>query len=216
MCGEQQAKCLTARRVAGSSPRVRGTARTEIRRLQAERFIPACAGNRLCHLRLRQIWPVHPRVCGEQSKSPPQTSPGSGSSPRVRGTDTPSHTLPHPHRFIPACAGNSVDPVAGGATPTVHPRVCGEQVRARPCDPARAGSSPRVRGTAFLDLLDRDFPRFIPACAGNSQPNGIKVPSAPVHPRVCGEQGPTLCQTNAVVGSSPRVRGTGLLTTCVV
>ena len=153
-----------------------------------------------------------------------------GSSPRVRGTPTPSRNA--------------------SRIASVHPRVCGERRPAPGRQPGRRGSSPRVRGTharARRRLL-RD--RFIPACAGNALANWLldwladgssprvrgtprwrcgRTRKSPVHPRVCGERAVAAwnglgagrfipaCAGNApafrerrlaINGSSPRVRGT--------
>ena len=172
------------------------------------RFIPACAGNRLIPLSIGFRYPVHPRVCGEQSKEiAPITNVG-GSSPRVRGTAAPRRSSGSGRRFIPACAGNSVGELMHTCGLTVHPRVCGEQRCAVPIGPRRCGSSPRVRGTVAPASVAREMQRFIPACAGNR----CRWPSFPdrrsVHPRVCGEQ---ICRADPCrcgLGSSPRVRGT--------
>ena len=111
-------------------------------------------------------------------------------------------------RFIPACAGNSLD--WGGRAPIqpVHPRVCGEQ--ALDCHAARrsAGSSPRVRGTGSAHMLRQQGSRFIPACAGNRGFMASVGAAIPVHPRVCGEQFIQSVLAEGGSGSSPRVRGT--------
>ncbi len=53
-----------------------------------------------------------------------------------------------------------------------------------------------------------EFPRFIPACAGNARYAPCRPPPAPVHPRVCGERPCRPLQQARRSGSSPRVRGT--------
>ena len=156
--------------VDGSSPRVRGTELLRYAATITGRFIPACAGNSHRQARSGPDAPVHPRVCGEQLTFRRRHS--AGSSPRVRGTFVRV-------RFIPACAGNSFFIARLRGCFSVHPRVCGEQNRARS---ASYGSSPRVRGT------ERMRSRFIPACAGNREQRTQKA--------------------IAVFGSSPRVRGT--------
>ena len=93
-------------------------------------------------------------------------------------------------RFIPACAGNSLEQATEDISTTVHPRVCGEQGRLLVRYPARRGSSPRVRGTVQLRRQPIDPWRFIPA--------------------VCGEQGSGGYYQFRMAGSSPRVRGTVL------
>src|SRR3546814_7672756 len=69
------------------------------------------------------------------------------------------------------------------------------------------GSSPRVRGTDDLYLLDWMALRFIPACAGNSSRTPPRTPRRAVHPRVCGEQSRWVSRRETSGGSSPRVRG---------
>ena len=90
-----------------------------------------------------------------------------GSSPRVRGTPAAPAPRRGRGRFIPACAGNSLD--------TFFDNV------------ETAGSSPRVRGTRRGRLLQSSGERFIPACAGNSWFKVTKTMRRTVHPRVCGE-----------------------------
>ena len=116
---------------------------------------------------------------------------------------------PMDYRFIPACAGNSQSRPPSCRSPTVHPRVCGEQERVIDIVERDHGSSPRVRGTGCRTTRRRSFCRFIPACAGNRDRSGSRSRTGPVHPRVCGEQHPDLTGFDGRVGSSPRVRGTG-------
>ena len=148
VCGEHYRTLTRAGSRSGSSPRVRGTRRRYGSHEANCRFIPACAGNTTpSHIR-RRLFPVHPRVCGEHIGlgSSPQTP--SGSSPRVRGTHHIDGNKQNFSRFIPACAGNTL-----------------ERTMRSPISP---GSSPRVRGTHLeLALLDQ-LRRFIPACAGNT------------------------------------------------
>ena len=72
------------------------------------------------------------------------------------------------------------------------------------------GSSPRVRGTRYFPCANKQPSRFIPACAGNTEPSAPYSVDVPVHPRVCGEH-TSRADTEALkAGSSPRVRGTRL------
>ena len=177
-----------ARVGAGSSPRARGT-RSRLRPPDA-----AAA--------------VHPRVRGEHCRSGVTARRRSGSSPRARGTR--HHWLQRRRigRFIPACAGNTVEAVTRAARRPVHPRVRGEHGHsANPF--ARMAVHPRVRGEhGRQSRLARWHSRFIPACAGNTRPasprrrrldrfipacagNTSRSPAqrhaATVHPRVRGE-----------------------------
>ena len=153
------------------------------------RFIPACAGNSLGAPAGQCQITVHPRVCGEQVNevTPPRLA--TGSSPRVRGTDTVESVNHGVVRFIPACAGNSFIRLRLVSWSPVHPRVCGEQDITDLRLTIYTGSSPRVRGTAHRLKTSRGLGRFIPACAGNRL---------------------SPCETTLYApGSSPRVRGTG-------
>ena len=121
---------------SGSSPRARGTrCRCGAPRL-IHRFIPACAGNTSAARRSRVSAPVHPRVRGEHH------------STVLRALRS--------RRFIPACAGNTASsPHPSGSCP-VHPRVRGEHTGTL-CAASRTirctGSSPRARGTPFLQAF---------------------------------------------------------------
>ena len=173
---------------AGSSPRVRGTPGRPAPAPRSGRFIPACAGNSARRSTTPSSRSVHPRVCGELTRTWSAACSGVGSSPRVRGTlGGPERTWP-PRRFIPACAGNSPCTRPPRRRRAVHPRVCGELAPREPALSAVDGSSPRVRGTRFPTGGTDDRTRFIPACAGNS-PEWLRW-------RPPGD------------GSSPRVRGT--------
>ena len=160
----------------------------------------------------------------------PVTTRAAGSSPRMRGTGPGHSQRVFISRFIPAYAGNSCPGLINPASPSVHPRVCGEQVTAQRVAVPRSGSSPRMRGTGRLapqeSSGDRFHPRvcgeqpqerraseqrvgFIPAYAGNRASRKSCRQSTPVHPRVCGEQADSCHPTVLDIGSSPRMRGTG-------
>ena len=72
------------------------------------------------------------------------------------------------------------------------------------------GSSPRTRGTGPTLLDELRMHRFIPAHAGNRPANLKRRCRSPVHPRARGEQSGHVLQRCAVIGSSPRTRGTGI------
>ena len=94
---------------------------------------------------------------------------------------------------------------------SVHPRVCGERDAQDLLSDAQAGSSPRVRGTVRADDPEGDLCRFIPACAGNGARKRAGKRTSPVHPRVCGERAVRHHPGRVCAGSSPRVRGTGVV-----
>ena len=172
------------------------------------RFIPACAGNAGRRRSRRSSRQVHPRVCGERPGESRPPFPGSGSSPRVRGTPHTAYAGAITARFIPACAGNATSRSAPPVGASVHPRVCGERLPTRARRQPWLGSSPRVRGTRRQRRGHQPDRRFIPACAGNAPATPPWMPSRPVHPRVCGERTEPFLPAKLDDGSSPRVRGT--------
>ena len=211
VCGELQQPPGGGPQIVGSSPRVRGTPVAGPRRRPVGRFIPACAGNSTTGTRTCASSPVHPRVCGELAVVDLGGREPDGSSPRVRGTRPRAGGSPTEGRFIPACAGNSLESLPLRPPRPVHPRVCGELGKANFSDLVDSGSSPRVRGTPQLVGDPLAGRRFIPACAGNSTPPSraaAAAASAAVHPRVCGELVVLFALAVHPHGSSPRVRGT--------
>ena len=132
----------------------------------------------------------------------------SGSSPRMRGTpDSPSSARSW-LRFIPAYAGNTWTNNKDWGTNPVHPRVCGEHELLAVRPSSDAGSSPRMRGTRRMFVLDVQHARFIPAYAGNTYRKKALASMAAVHPRVCGEHTCQRLWLSQIPGSSPRMRGT--------
>ncbi len=92
-----------------------------------------------------------------------------GSSPRVRGTPKIKEVATVKLRFIPACAGNTRPRADRHREGAVHPRVCGEHANHAIRLVIIPGSSPRVRGTQHYKKGKENKPRFIPACAGNTE-----------------------------------------------
>ena len=87
--------------------------------------------------------------------------------------------------------------------------MCGEQLMSSGKSGTLMGSSPRVRGTEYVDKPLWIAQGIIPACAGNSRwatPQAVHLRD---HPRVCGEQASSTTFCFVVAGSSPRMRGTG-------
>ncbi len=166
-CGEQRVAKPSIQSIAGSSPRVRGTAGAQAQATITGRFIPAGAGNSTWPPAHPGSRPVHPRGCGEQFVGLGSLEIMFGSSPRVRGTGQHGHRFHRWLRFIPAGAGNSCTGSGPSTSRSVHPRGCGEQVASTVRVRWPSGSSPRVRGTVLHDDALIGERRFIPAGAGN-------------------------------------------------
>ncbi len=167
-CGERRSIQGSASAYFGSSPRVRGTPATLQPLIEADRFIPARAGNAGKPDATGPASTVHPRACGERVGASLQADEEDGSSPRVRGTLDSGDLSRRQYRFIPARAGNAFrDPVRRGVQ-SVHPRACGERGKPPMTRTTVIGSSPRVRGTRFKNRIHLHCSRFIPARAGNA------------------------------------------------
>ena len=87
--------------------------------------------------------------------------------------------------------------------------MCGEQDGISYIPANALGSPPRVRGTGAPSKNDNVLPRITPACAGNSSLFAVSGTDLKDHPRVCGEQCVMPIIGRLIVGSPPRVRGTG-------
>ena len=207
VCGEASPSLDQTFSLVGPSPRVRGSRCPAPSCWRARGSIPACAGKPSppCHERCSLR--VHPRVCGEARSKPSSVSRVMGPSPRVRGSPRGTGGGPGCSGSIPACAGK---PSPADAAPTaawVHPRVCGEALKAKADAEMEAGPSPRVRGSHDEQAGDHRGTGSIPACAGKPQAELGGVGVGRVHPRVCGEALTKRASRMHRYGPSPRVRG---------
>ena len=114
---------------SGSSPRLRGTRPPSPLPCLMPRFIPAPAGNAGDPLLDRYRHSVHPRACGERPDDEDAGAALTGSSPRLRGTQSWVFWWLSVLRFIPAPAGNAFGAMSHRRQWTVHPRACGERSR---------------------------------------------------------------------------------------
>ncbi len=191
-CGEHDFVKRRKAAINGSSPRVRGTPKIADFSIEEVRFIPAGAGNTSQLRSTTTRTAVHPRGCGEHFRAQPLRQTDGGSSPRVRGTRNYAASANGLFRFIPAGAGNTGPEYSSRSIRPVHPRGCGEHRHDTPPVNLWFGSSPRVRGTQSNRDRGDNWPRFIPAGAGNTEGERDGTPRRSVHPRGCGEHGSLL------------------------
>ena len=171
-------------------------------------LIPAGAGNIHFIYSTHHAGWAHPRGCGEHSLFNILKCLLRGSSPRVRGTSRIDFALIQDFGLIPAGAGN-ITSLSRSVTPArAHPRGCGEHPARREQQIRSKGSSPRVRGTYNGVRLFWVATGLIPAGAGNISGLWILLSTARAHPRGCGEHEEAKGEDGALMGSSPRVRGT--------
>ena len=168
VCGEHCRQRRRMRPQGGSSPRMRGTLCNFFAIRDSPRIIPAYAGNTLLPPKPFTPDRDHPRVCGEHGTIRWARSWTAGSSPRMRGTLPLRRRALLGHGIIPAYAGNTTGGLGSPCGSWDHPRVCGEHPSLALSPMNDAGSSPRMRGTLNLPLINGASPRIIPAYAGNT------------------------------------------------
>ena len=111
---------------AGSSPQVRGKRMRWCRSPESSRLIPAGAGKTGITEALVTGSAAHPRRCGENWRICVNRGASCGSSPQVRGKRPVHRRHGRVPRLIPAGAGKTTRPSQCCASPSAHPRRCGE------------------------------------------------------------------------------------------
>ena len=125
----------------------------------------------------------------------------------MRGNRNGRHASCGGSGSIPACAGEPSLPSRSHCRRRVYPRVCGGTALCLPVIPKRSGLSPRVRGNHKRRAFAYRSSGSIPACAGEPQAAGFRLPFFGVYPRVCGGTATALSGIGFASGLSPRVRG---------
>ena len=115
-----------------------------------------------------------------------------GSSPRMRGTPAVAFCSHATSGLIPTYAGNTI--WRAGRVQKL------------------SGSSPRMRGTLGIVGVLLSSPGLIPTYAGNTALSHSPNTGTGAHPHVCGEHEDEVRAWTQGLGSSPRMRGTHLLT----
>ena len=115
-------------------------------------------------------------------------------------------------RFIPTGVGNTSDRCDHSALTPVHPHGCGEHDHYSLSPASVVGSSPRVWGTPYRDMMNAARDRFIPTGVGNTSRMACLLRDTPVHPHGCGEHPARVSPAPRRTGSSPRVWGTRIST----
>ena len=187
VCGEHAQETERRAQESGSSPRMRGTPSGHIQTDTRLGIIPAYAGNTLRKTKRTARARDHPRVCGEHPYTSRYNQAYSGSSPRMRGTQTMADQPQATPGIIPAYAGNTCLWQQRTRVLRDHPRVCGEHPTCLSKSSNVLGSSPRMRGTPQQIQHGVRGLGIIPAYAGNTRTHCSQPKEVRDHPRVCGE-----------------------------
>ncbi len=146
-------------------------------------------------------------MCGGTFTKPRTRIIDTGLSPRVRGNRSISSSRTSSNGSIPACAGEPSRTRCRPLWRSVYPRVCGGTTVEKRFPIREAGLSPRVRGNRRPAETAWQYPRSIPACAGEPRAPCPSSRGAPVYPRVCGGTLAWPDEPHLDKGLSPRVRG---------
>ena len=159
---------ITAWRVAGITPAMRGKDGTiQLHELSAG-ITPAWAGKRNWAIGSRLLNWDHPRVGGEKLMGRPRRSVGAGSPPRRRGKVLHAGFEGILRRITPAWAGKRLQKLSFGLSARDHPRVGGEKQNGQPGNDSDSGSPPHRRGKACPCTPQAGYSRITPAWAGKS------------------------------------------------
>ena len=191
----------------GASPRLRGKQCLGARRRPNKGCIPAPAGETSPNYRYPGYPGVHPRACGGNPQSAPETLRGRGASPRLRGKPPRSPVLQAIAGCIPAPAGETRASPTESGPDGVHPRACGGNSGVGEAEIASRGASPRLRGKPDCADAGGGGKGCIPAPAGETV-RWIEVDRpVTVHPRACGGNIAPRQPPPCGLGASPRLRG---------
>ena len=174
--------------------------------------IPAGAGEPAWRLPSRHRRGVYPRGCGGARVASSAGMSTTGLSPRVRGS--PHHHARQQRRggSIPAGAGEPHGNNSEAVSVWVYPRGCGGAPLRRLAKRGWLGLSPRVRGSRRRNEGRRSGYGSIPAGAGEPTASRRTMGRGWVYPRGCGGAAGANRAQAALVGLSPRVRGSPAMT----
>ena len=125
----------------------------------------------------------------------------------MRGSPKPWKNVPNVIGIIPAHAGLTSPARYRVIKKRDHPRACGAHCELSVRRALCLGSSPRMRGSRFINILVRVYFGIIPAHAGLTESILIISSMRRDHPRACGAHYFPCFQATLDEGSSPRMRG---------
>ena len=150
------------------------------------------------------------RICSRQKSIRSGTARDSFSqTPHMRGKVTFASALHKGHGIIPAHAGKRAAVSLWWASPSDHPRVCGEKGLSIAGQAKNLGSPPHVRGKGFPPKQAVSTARITPAYAGKSALRCCRGRCRWDHPRTCGEKWTVAEGLVYDMGSPPHMRGKG-------
>ena len=153
------------------------------------------------------IYPDHPRRCGENHFKTSCFVILAGSPPQVRGKPELYTTAQAPPRITPAGAGKTALCCQYCCRLWDHPRRCGENDCRRWRLHRALGSPPQVRGKPNDETSISAHTGITPAGAGKTCQRWRAWNDVQDHPRRCGENTAWASRWMGFRGSPPQVRG---------
>ena len=169
--------------------------------------IPADAGEPPYRYRNHDPRRAYPRGRGGAPYKPPLVTPGSGLSPRTRGSPRITRRTNLARRPIPADAGEPYEGQRFCSGGWAYPRGRGGALEALVISAQSWGLSPRTRGSLREAVEVRHHPGPIPADAGEPRPRVRSCPLPRAYPRGRGGARSALADSRHAGGLSPRTRG---------
>ena len=206
-CGENGDDSITAWRLNGSPPRMRGKLNSEREKSRLKRITPAHAGKTPAKYLTAAQTADHPRACGENLLKIKIYHLLHGSPPRMRGKQKAPDRASSRGRITPAHAGKTFVNGKRYYSTTDHPRACGENTLPFGSTFVSFGSPPRMRGKRYFDTCATLDERITPAHAGKTPSTSFTSAKSSDHPRACGENGKPHRLYRGADGSPPRMRG---------
>ena len=191
----------------GSSPHARGARRVRLGNPRPGGIIPACAGSTRPHGRGPRVARDHPRMRGEHPVRLNKQQKRQGSSPHARGALVEHERQGPINGIIPACAGSTRPSPRRANSIKDHPRMRGEHATLRIIVLGLEGSSPHARGAPGCEVMAVGVGGIIPACAGSTGRECVRVDALRDHPRMRGEHCSRRWRRPTRTGSSPHARG---------
>ncbi len=206
--GGTPSRVLILVKVAGRSPRVRGSCGELDRAADDQGSIPASAGEPGRDCPVPDRGGVDPRECGGAGVEAVKKAQDEGRSPRVRGSRAWRRLSDDTAGSIPASAGEPAHRASRLTRQKVDPRECGGASTGAGAISGTPGRSPRVRGSRPKANPRRKPRGSIPASAGEPLPAKSLIPftmSKMPLGKICDRRRVSMPETGPVVeGHRPR------------
>ncbi len=205
--GEHGAAAVGVTIGSGSSPLAWGARQPDAGLPDAAGLIPARAGSTALRGPNVTHASAHPRSRGEHDDPGHADRRRNGSSPLARGAPPAPAAGQRAAGLISARAGSTAESGRHRGRGWAHPRSRGEHRTISAAVGRTSGSSPLARGALRASWPRAEPAGLIPARAGSTCRQGLRLVADRAHPRSRGEHPRTVTVAVIDPGSSPLARG---------